>query len=84
MLVFGEEAVTFYMLQNTLSNDGLHSLACNAANANRSIVDGQGSRSILYVLVLFWLVFMTQVGSPPPAISGILRAGEHLGCRIVP
>ena len=25
---------------------------------------------------------MTHVGSPPPAISGILGAGEDLGCHI--
>ena len=72
------------MLHNMLSNDGFHSLACNAGDANRSIVAGQASRSFFCVLVLFWLVSMTQVGSPPPAISIILGAGEHLVWRIVP
>ena len=84
MLVFGEEAITFHMLHIMLSNDGFHSLAYNAGETNRSIVAGQASRCFFCVLVLFWLVSMTQVGSPPPTISGILRAGEHLGCRIVP
>ena len=31
MLVFREEAVTFHMLHNMLSNDEFHSLACNVA-----------------------------------------------------
>ena len=84
MLVFGEEAITFHMLHNMLSNDGFHSLACNAGETNGSIGAGQASRSFFCVLVLFWLVSKTQVGSPPPTISGILGAGEHLGCRIVP
>ena len=56
MLVFGEEAITFHMLHNMLSNDGFHSLACNAGETNRSIVAGQASRSFFCVLVLFWLV----------------------------
>ena len=53
MLVFGEEAITFHMLHNMLSNDGFHSLACNAGETNRYIVAGQASRSIFCVLVLF-------------------------------
>ena len=40
MLVFGEESITFHML----SNDGFHSLACNAGETNRSIVAGQASQ----------------------------------------
>ena len=84
MLVFGEEAITFHMLHKMHSNDGFHSLACIAGETNMSIVAGQASRSFFCVLVLFWLVSMTQVGSPPPTISGILGAGEHLGCRIIP
>ena len=44
MLVFGEETVTFHMLHNMLSNDRFHSIACNAGDANRSIVAGQASR----------------------------------------
>ena len=33
------------MLHNMLPNDGFHRLACNAVEANRSIVAGQVSRS---------------------------------------
>ena len=79
--MFGEEAVTFHMLHNMISNDGFHSLACNAGEANKlldKLLD-----PFFCVLVLFWLVSMTQVGRPPPAISGILGAVEHLGRRIV-
>ena len=43
MMVLGEDAVTFHMLQTVLSNHGLHSLACNAGEVNRSIVAGQAS-----------------------------------------
>ena len=56
MLVFGEDAVTFHMLHNMLSNNGFHSLACNAGDANRFIVAGQASRSFLcigFILVCF-------------------------------
>ena len=53
MLMFGEETITFHMLQNMLSNDGFHSLACNAGEANRSIVAGQASRSFLCIGVIF-------------------------------
>ena len=50
--MFGEEAVTFHILYNVRSNDGIHSLACNADEANRSIVAGQASRSFLCIGVI--------------------------------
>ena len=53
MLVFGEEAITFHMLHNMLSNDGFHSLACNAGETNRSIVAGKASRSFF----VYWCYF---------------------------
>ena len=41
------------MLHNMLSNDGFHSLACNAGDAIRCIVDGQASRSFfVYIGVI--------------------------------
>ena len=52
MLVFGVEAVTFHILHKMLSNYGLHSLACNAGDANMSIVVGQASRSFLCIGVI--------------------------------
>ena len=42
----GEEAITFIMLYNMLSNEGFHSIACNAGETNRYIVAGQASRSL--------------------------------------
>ena len=54
MLVFGKEAITFHMLHNMLSNDGFHSLACNAGATNRSIVAGQASQSFF---VYNWCYF---------------------------
>ena len=53
MLVFGEEAITFHMLHNMLSNDGFHSFAYNAGETNMSIVAGQASRSFF----VYWCYF---------------------------
>ena len=50
MLMFGEEAATFHMLHNMFYTYGFHSLACNAGEANMSIVDGQASRSLCGIL----------------------------------
>ena len=69
MLVFGEEAITFYMLHNMLSNDGFYSFVYNAGETNRSIVAGQASRSFFCVLVLFWLVSMTQLPDSIPTLA---------------
>ena len=55
MLVFGEETVIYNMLHNIISNDGFHSIACNAGDANRSIVTGQASRSFFVYLCYFGL-----------------------------
>ena len=72
MLVFGEEAVTFHMLHNVLSNDGFHSLACNAGETIRYIVAGQSSRSFFLCIGVIFACFHDS-GMHPSSIIAYLN-----------